>query len=118
MANTMRGCTLIKAIAGAIGAWQLAVTDQFDITARAVDAVTAPRAVVVRSSLGACNGAVLASDLVLTAAHCIVGAVNVRIAGLIDNTLYSLADVSATEPHPQYVATPGDVPLAGPDMAL
>ena len=89
-----------------------------DRPAMAVHAVTAPRAVLVYSSLGACNGVVLAQDLVLTAAHCIVGRTDFKIVGSIDDTLYSLADVAAAEPHPQYVAAPAPVPVTAPDLAL
>jgi hypothetical protein len=114
----MRHRNFIKVIARSAAAWQLAATALLDGAALAVDAVTAPRAVMVYSSLGACNGVVLAQDLVLTAAHCIVGRVNFKIVGSIDDTLYSIADVAAAEPHPQYIATTAPVPLAVPDMAL
>src|SRR5262245_3153862 len=118
MAKRVRRRDFIKVIAGSAAAWRLAATAQLDGAAMAVDAVTAPRAVMVYNALGACNGVVLAQDLVLTAAHCIVGKVNFKIVGLIDDTLYSLADVAATEPHPQYVATTAPVHLTVPDLAL
>jgi hypothetical protein len=118
MAKRMRRRDIIKVIAESAAAWLLAATAQLDGAAMAVDAVTAPRAVMVYNSLGACNGVVLAQDFVLTAAHCIVGKVNFKIAGLIDDTLYSLADVAAAEPHPQYIATTAPVPLTVPDLAL
>jgi hypothetical protein len=109
---------LIKVIAVSSAAWPLAATAGLDGAAMAVDAVTAPRAVMVYSSRTTCNGAVLAQDLVLTAAHCVVGAANFKIVGSINDTLYSLADVAEAEPHPEYVAATAPVPLTVPDLAL
>ena len=48
----------------------------------------------------------------LTAAHCIVGKTDLKIVGSVDDTLYTLADVAAAEPHPQYAAA------RAPDLAL
>ena len=105
-------------IPAAAAAWQLAAIAQFDGSALAVEAVTATRAVMVYGSFGACNGVVLAEDLVLTAAHCVVGRADFKIVGLIDDTLYSLADVAAAEPHPRYIAATAPAPVTVPDMAL
>lgn len=119
----MRRHDFITVIAGAVAAWQLAAAIGFDGAARAASAVTASRAVMVYDSVSACNGVVLAQDLVLTAAHCIVGKVNLRIVGSVDDRLYALADVAAAEPHPRYAAEAASVdaakvPLTVPDIAL
>ncbi|MGE0038927.1 MAG: trypsin-like serine protease [Xanthobacteraceae bacterium] len=114
----MRRRSLFIFIRAAATAWQFAAISQFDGSAMAVEAVTATRAVMVYGSFGACNGVVLAQDLVLTAAHCVVGRADFKIAGLIDDTLYSLADVAAAEPHPKYIAATAPAPVTVPDMAL
>jgi Trypsin len=110
----MRRRDFIKVIVRSAAAWQLAAIAQLDGAAMAVDAVTDRSAVMVYNSRGACNGAVLAQDLVLTAAHCIVGKDNLKIVGSINDTLYSLADVAAAEPYPRYIGAPVSIP----DMAL
>jgi len=116
MAKRSRPRNFIHLIAASIAAWQFAATAQLDGTAMAMDSVPVPRPVMVYHSRGACNGVVLAQDLVLTAAHCIVNRDNFKITGFIDNTLYSLADVAAAELHPQYIAPTATVPKA--DLAL
>jgi len=61
-------------------------------------------AVMVFSSHGQCSGVVLAQDLVLTAAHCVVAATNVKIVGHIAAAPFQLADVTKVALHPQYDA--------------
>jgi len=110
----MRRRDFIKVIVGSAAAWQLATIAQLDGAAMAAVAVTGPRAVLVYNSRGACNGAVLAQDLVLTAAHCVVDRDKFQIVGFIGDTVYSLRDVAAAEPYPRSIGAPVTIP----DMAL
>jgi hypothetical protein len=80
------------------------------------EAVTARYAVMVLGPRGACNGAVLAQDLVLTAAHCTTDA-NLKILGMIDGFLYTLADVQEASAHPRF-GKGNPATQTWPDMAL
>src|SRR5712691_2832141 len=59
-------------------------------------------AVIVYSSRGQCSGVMLAQDLVLTAAHCVIAPASPKIAGYIAAVPYQLADVTEVAPHPQF----------------
>ncbi len=80
------------------------------------DAVIARYAVMFFSSRGACTGAVLAQDLVLTAAHCTVGAANFKFVGHSVAQL-QLTDVANVAPHPQFNPEPPPA-RATADIAL
>ena len=76
------------------------------------EATFARRTVMVLSSRGACTGAVLARDLVLTAAHCVVNATNIRIGGRHTGKMFHLAEVTESAPHPHYGAGSNESDLA------
>src|SRR5262249_61484920 len=67
--------------------------------------------VMVFTSGGACSGVVLAQDLVLTAAHCVVARTNVTIVGHLADVPYQLADVTEIATHPQFSWPTADLAL-------
>jgi len=76
------------------------------------DAVTVQRyTVVVAGTKGRCTGVVLAQNLVLTAAHCLVAG-NLRVYVSLSPTM--LSDVTQAVPHPGYNAAQ----RGSPDLAI
>jgi trypsin len=75
---------------------------------------TARPTIMVFSARGLCSGVVLAQDLVLTAAHCVIATTDAKIIGHIAAAPFRLADVTQVAPHPQFEAEGG--PTA--DLAL
>jgi hypothetical protein len=71
-------------------------------------------AVMVYSSDGRCSGVVLAQDLVLTAAHCVIATTNFKIVGHLAAVLYRLADVTEVGTHPEFSTAVWPTP----DLAL
>jgi hypothetical protein len=69
--------------------------------ASTADAVIRRHTVMVYNSHGGCSGAVVAQDLLLTAAHCARNESVFRIAGYIAGAPFLLSDVSQFALHPQ-----------------
>jgi secreted trypsin-like serine protease len=80
--------------------------------AEPADEAVRGHAVPVQSSQGNCTGAVLANDLVLTAAHCVLNASNIRIAGYFGTEQSRFADVTEAVIHPDYGPEQKDTDLA------
>jgi Trypsin len=57
-------------------------------------------ALMIHSSRGGCSGAMLGRDLVLTAAHCVISAAKIRIAG----PGVGWTEIKASVPHPEFGA--------------
>jgi len=72
--------------------------------------------VMVFKSYGPCTGVVVAQDLVLTAAHCVVAQTSGKIVGHLAAVPYQLADVTETALHPQFSWPKDSWPTA--DLAL
>jgi S1-C subfamily serine protease len=96
----MRGSVLAFALLLLAGARAVALFGD----AAPAEWTTARPAVIVFGSRGLCSGVVLAQDLVLTAAHCVIAATDVKIVGHIAAAPFHLADVTQVAPHPQFSA--------------
>jgi hypothetical protein len=60
---------------------------------------------------GPCSGVVVAQDLVLTAAHCVVATSRFKIVGHLAAVPYHLADVTEVALHPQFSWPAADLAL-------
>jgi len=78
--------------------------------------IARPAVMVFRPDGTACSGVVVAQDLVLTAAHCVVARTNLRIVGHLAAVAYRLADVTEIATHPQFSWPESSWPTA--DLAL
>lgn len=63
--------------------------------------IARPTVMVFRPD-GPCSGVVVAQDLVLTAAHCVVATSGFKIVGHLAAVPYHLADVTEVALHPQF----------------
>ncbi len=83
------------------------------------DAVTARNVVMISSSRGTCTGAPLGQDLVLTAAHCVINASNLKILGHDASLPSTPSDVAQIARHPKFkLDVPAAQQPAAPDLAL
>jgi Trypsin len=77
--------------------------------------IARPTVMVIRFD-GLCSGVVVAQDLVLTAAHCVVATSGLKIVGHLAAVPYHLADVTEVALHPQFSWPKSSWPAA--DLAL
>jgi hypothetical protein len=83
------------------------------------DAVIARNVVMISSSRGTCTGAPLGQDLVLTAAHCVINASNLKILGHDADRPLRPSDVADIARHPRFkLDVPAAQQPAAPDLAL
>jgi hypothetical protein len=95
-AFAQHACVIVVAVALLLGAQPVAEAIVGD--ARRVAGRAAQSLVVVRVAGGQCTGTVLATQLVLTAAHCVVGD-KMRVRAYGDRKLHRVVDAVV---HPQY----------------
>jgi secreted trypsin-like serine protease len=105
-------------LASAIAAASPAFAVVGGTTSREIDGVRASTLRVETSRGELCTGAVIAPELVLTAAHCLMGGGSVKVVSLDRNFRARNHSVIAVLPHPSFV--PGTTPRTQPgaDLAL